>query len=53
MNIFPIIAALAVAVFGIAEILVEYEKRQMKKQFIQELDRTDDTSETGKKTGSS
>ncbi|MFI5420824.1 MAG: hypothetical protein ACHQ1H_07635 [Nitrososphaerales archaeon] len=41
MNPFAIIAAIAVAVVALAEIMVARQKAQMKKEFIQELDKQD------------
>jgi len=39
MNIFAILAVLGVATLAIAEILISVQKSQMKKQFLEELDR--------------
>lgn len=38
---YAILAVGAIAVFGISEILISVQKAQMKKQFLEELDRRD------------
>jgi hypothetical protein len=39
MNLFVYVAVVAVGIFLVAEILVAYQKYQMRKQFIEELDK--------------
>ncbi|MGA2874033.1 MAG: hypothetical protein ABSE82_00725 [Nitrososphaerales archaeon] len=39
MNIFAIVAVIAIGVFVVAEVLIAYQKYQMKKQFLAELDK--------------
>jgi hypothetical protein len=39
MNVFAIVAVIAIGVFVVAEVLVSYQKYQMKKQFLDELDK--------------
>lgn len=41
MNIFAIVAVIAVGVFLIAEVLISYQKFQMKKMFLDEMDKKD------------
>jgi len=41
MNPFAIAAVVAVAILGIAEILVARQKSQMKEDFLRELDKAD------------
>ena len=38
MNIFALIAVIAISVFVAAEVLVSYQKYQLKKQFLEEID---------------
>ena len=42
MNYYAILAAGAVAIVGIVEVLIASQKSQMKKQFLDELARVDD-----------
>jgi hypothetical protein len=42
MNFYAILAAVAVFILAIAEILISIQKAQMKKQFLEELNRQDD-----------
>ncbi len=39
MNVFAIVAVIAVSVFVVAEVLIAYQKYQMKRQFLDELDK--------------
>jgi hypothetical protein len=39
MNIFAILAVLGIATLAVVEILISVQKSQMKKQFLEELDR--------------
>jgi hypothetical protein len=39
MNIFALVAVVAIGVFVVAEVLIAYQKYQMKKQFLDELDK--------------
>lgn len=41
MNIFAVVAVIAVGVFLVAEILIQYQKFQMKKMFLEEMDKKD------------
>lgn len=38
MNLYSTIAVAAIAILSIAEILIAYQKYQMKKQFLDDLD---------------
>jgi hypothetical protein len=38
MNLFAIVAVIAIGVFVVAEVLIAYQKYQLKKQFLDELD---------------
>ena len=42
MNFFAIVAIAALSVFVIAEVLVSYQKYQLKKQYLEELDKKDE-----------
>lgn len=42
MDPYAILAVVAVAILGIAEILIAVQKSQMKKQFLEELKKQDD-----------
>ena len=42
MNPYIYVAAIAIGVFVVAEILVAYQKYQLKKQFLKDLDRKED-----------
>jgi hypothetical protein len=39
MNVFAVVAVIAIGIFVVAEILTAYQKYQMKKQFLGELDK--------------
>jgi hypothetical protein len=39
MNVYAILAVVAVAILAIAEVLTTIQKAQMKKQFLEDLDR--------------
>ncbi|MDG6906180.1 MAG: hypothetical protein JRN20_10395 [Nitrososphaerota archaeon] len=41
MNIFAIVAVIAVAIFLVVEVLISYQKYQMKKMFLEEMDKKD------------
>ena len=41
MNIFAIVAVLAIGVFVAVEVLIAYQKYQLKKNFLDELDGND------------
>ena len=41
MNIFAIVAVIAIGVFVVAEVLVAYQKYQMKKMFLEQMDKKD------------
>jgi len=40
-NLYAILAVIAVGILAVTEILVSIQKAQMKKQFLEELDRRD------------
>ena len=39
MNLYPFLAAGAIAIVALAEVMISRQKAQMKKQFLEELDR--------------
>ena len=39
MNLFAIVAVIAIGIFVVAEVLIAWQKYQMKKQFLDELDK--------------
>lgn len=41
-NLYAVLAVVAVGILAFTEILVSVQKAQMKKQFLEELDRIDD-----------
>lgn len=41
-NLYAVLAVVAVSILAFTEILVSVQKAQMKKQFLEELDRRDD-----------
>lgn len=41
MNFFAIVAVIAIGVFVIAEVLVSYQKYQLKKIFLEQMDKKD------------
>ena len=41
MNLYAILAAVAVVILAVSEILISIQKSQMKRQFLDELDRSD------------
>jgi len=45
MNPYAILAVAAIAIFAITEILVSVQKSHMKKQFLEDLDRQDNSPE--------
>ena len=45
MNIFAILAVVGIATLVVAEILISVQKSQMKKQFLEELDRHEKAKE--------
>ena len=45
MNIFAILAVVGIATLAVAEILISVQKSQMKKQFLEELDRQEKAKE--------
>jgi hypothetical protein len=52
MNVYVILAAVAISILALTEVLVAVQKASMKKQFLEELDRQDkqklDNAETRK-----
>jgi len=42
MNVYAILAAVAISILALTEVLVAAQKSQMKKQFLEELDRRDE-----------
>jgi hypothetical protein len=46
MNPFAIVAVIAVGILALAEILVSYQKSQMKKDFLRDLDNLDEKTIT-------
>jgi len=45
MNIFAILAVVGIATLAVAEILISVQKSQIKKQFLEELDRQEKAKE--------
>jgi len=41
MNFFAIVAVIAIGVFVVVEVLIAYQKYQLKKQFLEEMDKKD------------
>lgn len=49
MNPYIYVAAIAIGVFALAEILAAYQKYQLKKQFLDELDRKESEPDSNTK----
>ena len=49
MNPYVYVAVAAISVFIVAEILVAYQKYQMKKQFLEDLDRKENKQDSNAK----
>jgi len=44
LNFYAILAVIGVGILAVSEILITVQKAQMKKQFLEELDREDESS---------
>lgn len=45
MNLFALVAVVAISIFALAEVLVAYKKYQLRKQFVEEMREDDEFGE--------